>query len=261
MKRVLFVLLLAGCASAPSDRASPGGSVEVPVSQQAAVGDARVRSAAHTELGALYLQNGQMNIALDEANTAIAADPGYALAHKLRAMVLMFLRDDAGARASFEKASSLAPEDPEVNNDYGWFLCRSGQEAAGLARLGRAAAHPLYRTPTRAWFNAGLCALRLKDDAAAEEYFRKAVGADATNSAALFQYADALRRRGAHALARGVVAQLHALQEPNAETLWLALRIEHALGDRQAEARLAAQLRRGFRDSPQYQDYLQGKLE
>ncbi|HCX32353.1 MAG TPA: type IV pilus biogenesis/stability protein PilW [Rhodocyclaceae bacterium] len=258
MKRVLFVVLLSGCAAAPSDR---GGSVEVPVSQQSAVGAARVRSTAHTELGTLYLQNGQFNIALDEANTAIAADPGYALAHKLHAMVLMFLRDDAGARASFEKASSLARDDPEINNDYGWFLCSTGHEAEGLARLKRAALHPLFRTPTRAWFNAGLCAQRVKDDAGAEEYFRRAVAADATNAPALLRYAEALYRRGAYAQARGVVSDRHAVREPDAESLWLAVRVERKLGDRNAEATAVSRLRRKFSDSPQYRDYLQGKVE
>lgn len=261
MKRAfpVLALLLAACAGGPQQR--PAGSVEVPVSQQAAVGEARTRAAAHTDLGTLYLQNSQFNVALDEANMAIAADPGYALGYKLRAMVLMFLRDDAGARTNFEKASSLAREDPEINNDYGWFLCRTGAEQEGFDRLKRAAQHPLYPTPTRAWFNAGLCALRLKDAAGAEDAFRRAVAADGTNAAALYQYADALYRRAAYLDARTVVSELRRVREPDAESLWLALRIERKLGDATGEAAVLSHLRRKFPDSPQYRDAVQGKFD
>lgn len=255
----ILALLLGACAAGPQQRSS--GSVEVPVSQQAAVGEARTRASAHTELGTLYLQNSQFNVALDEANMAIEADPGYALGYKLRAMVLMFLRDDAGAQTNFEKASSLAREDPEINNDYGWFLCRTGHEREGLDRLRRAALHPLYRTPTRAWFNAGLCAMRLKDAAGAEEFFRNAVAADGTNAAALYQYADALYRRAAYLDARRLVSELHRVREPDAESLWLALRIERKLGDAMGEAAVLSQMRRKYPDSPQYRDALQGKFD
>ena len=49
--------------------------------------------------------------------------------------------------------------------------------------------------------------------------------------------------------------------EPNAESLWLALRIERKLGNREAEAGYASQLRRRFKDSAEYKSLLQGQYE
>ena len=49
--------------------------------------------------------------------------------------------------------------------------------------------------------------------------------------------------------------------EPTAESLWLALRIERKLGDRAAEIKQSAELRRRFPGSKEYQDLLKGRFE
>ena len=65
--------LLAGCAGTPvSSEGNPNS--QTPVSQQVAVGDARLRAKAHADLGMIYLGDSQLNTALDEARIAIEAD-------------------------------------------------------------------------------------------------------------------------------------------------------------------------------------------
>ena len=49
--------------------------------------------------------------------------------------------------------------------------------------------------------------------------------------------------------------------EPNAEALWLMVRVERSLGNRQAEARYSAQLRRKFPLSPEAEELLKGNFE
>ena len=51
------------------------------------------------------------------------------------------------------------------------------------------------------------------------------------------------------------------MMEPNAESLWLGVRIERKIGDRQAEASYSSQLRRKFAGTPEHQALLQGKYE
>jgi type IV pilus assembly protein PilF len=53
--------------------------------------------------------------------------------------------------------------------------------------------------------------------------------------------------------ARKLVGRFNKLVTPNAESLWLALRIERKLGERVAESSYATQLRRRYPASPQYQ--------
>jgi len=49
--------------------------------------------------------------------------------------------------------------------------------------------------------------------------------------------------------------------DPSAEVLWLYLRVERRLGDNSTESSLAAQLRRKYPDSPEYQELLRGNFE
>ena len=49
--------------------------------------------------------------------------------------------------------------------------------------------------------------------------------------------------------------------EPTAEVIWLALRIERKLGNRDTEARYASQLRRRFVGSPEHRLLTQGQYD
>jgi type IV pilus assembly protein PilF len=61
--------------------------------------------------------------------------------------------------------------------------------------------------------------------------------------------------------ARKLVSRYNKLVSPNAESLWLALRIERKSGQRVAETGYANQLRRRFSGSPEYQSLQRGEYE
>jgi len=61
--------------------------------------------------------------------------------------------------------------------------------------------------------------------------------------------------------ARRLVARYNKLDEPSAESLWLALRIERKSGERVAEQGYANQLRRRFPGSPEYQALQRGNFD
>jgi len=247
--------LLAGCAAVPKN------SVEEPVSQQPTTNDASQRAKVHTELGSLYLVRGNLGVALEEARTAISADANYAPAYNLMGLVQMQLQEATLAEASFENALRLAPADPEINNSFGWFLCQTGRERRSLAYFQTAVKSPLYATPTMTYANAGICSLRLKDDQGAEGYFLNALRADSRNDRAIYFLADIAYRQGRLDAARQRLADLHKLVEPTAVTLWLAVRVERKLGEREAEARFSSQLRRRFPGTPEVQRLMQGQYE
>lgn len=263
MKRILlFALILAGCANQPGQPPrSQQTSAEPPVSQQTPLGDAGARAKSHTDLGMAYFQGGQIGIAMDEARLAIAADSNYAPAYNLLGLSHMYLQENPQAQSNFERALRLAPNDSEINNNYGSFLCQTGRDKDAMQHFMTAVKNPLYATPTIPYTNAGRCALQSKDDRAAEGYFRKALMADGRNVLAIYELADIYYRRGNYYDAQRFIAEVHRAGDPNATTLWLALRIERKLGNREAEANFASQLRRKFAGTPEYQALMQGKYE
>jgi type IV pilus assembly protein PilF len=259
MRRALGVALalLAGCAAAPQPE---GPQIE----SGAIVGnttDPRNRARIRTELASLYYTRGNMNIALEELRLAVAADPNFATAYGMYGLVYMELRENALAQSNFERAISLSPDDPDINHNYGWFLCQTGREGQSTEYFMRALRNPLYATPARSWTTAGTCALRLGNVREAESYLLRALGLDQNQPAALLQLAHVRYRQGSLDEARKLVARHAKLVETTAESLWLALRIERRLGQRNVELSYANQLRRRFPQSREAQALQRGAYE
>jgi type IV pilus assembly protein PilF len=241
-------LLAAGCAQTggPSlPDLTPAPAQYTPNPQPAQETDLQYRARLHTELGANYYARGQFDVALEELNEAIRLVPTYASAHGVLGLLQMDLGEFDKAEASFKRAIQLAPQDPEIRNNYGWFLCQRRQEREGLAQFDLALRNPLYRTPELALLNAGRCHLRLNELPAAEASFRKVLGLQPGNPKAFFGLAEIAYRQGRYANAQTLMrTALQAPQEP--ETLYLAACTERRLGNPAAADALAAQMRALF---------------
>ncbi len=223
--------------------------------------DITTRAKAHTELGSLYFQNGNLIVALEELTIAVSINPNYAQAYSTRGLVLYHVNELASAEKDFSRALSLDGKDPEINNNYGWFLCQTGREKESIAYFQRAIGNPLYQTPEAAYLNAGACYVKLGELAAAEDYVRKTLRFSRDNPQALFLLGKINYQRGNYDAARENLKNVIRQVEPDAATLWLLLRIEHRAGDAVAEGSLIAQLRRKFPDTPEYQEFLKGNFE
>ena len=250
---------LASCAQNPSSSATRADTVDTgTVSGE--VGDPRNRARIHTELASAYFERGNVGVALEELRTAIAADPNYAPAYSVLGLVHMDLHENDVAQRHFERALALSPNDPDINNNYGWFLCQTGHEQQSIAYFLAALKNPLYNTPARSYVNAGLCSIK-NNEADAINYFGRALRSEPDNLQALLNLASIQYKRGQLEVARGLIGRFNKLVEPTAESLWLALRIERKLGDKGAENSLAVQLRRRFSGSPEYQKLLKDQFE
>ncbi len=229
--------------------------------QGGAVKDPRSRAKIHTELGALYYQDGQIPIAMEELTIAIAIDSTYSPAWAMRALVHNYLKEPNHAEDNFREAFRLTPDDPELFNNYGWFLCQNGKEKQGIEYLLKAVRNPLYQTPDRAYLNAGQCAMKIGDYKLADEYLERASRLAGGSPIVTLRQAELNYRTDRCELAKQQLDDLIRQVEPNAEVLWLATRVERKLGDRQAELNHANQLRRKYPKSKEYDELLKGNYE
>ncbi len=259
MNKLILVALLLLSACASSGPSSP--AVRQPMAQQVAVGEARTRAKTRTELGMRYFLEKQYGTALDEARKSISADSGYAPAYSLLGMIYMELGQASTAQESFERALRLAPGDPDISNNYGWFLCQSGQAAKSIEYFRVAINDPLYKAPGLTMVNAGVCLVRSGDDRSAENSFRSALQLDPENPRALFEMASMYVRTGRLTEARQRISQLHGITEPTSESAWLAAKIARMQGNKQDEAAFSSLLRRRFPGSPETQKLQLGQFE
>lgn len=253
-----FLALVSGCATRPPESSSSGVDTGVIVGE---VSDPRNRARIHTELAAAYYSRGSMAVALQELRTAAAADPTYASTYSMFGLVYMELRESKLAQENFEHGLELSPNDPDINHNYGWFLCQTGREAESIRYFLHAIANPLYRTPWRSYTAAGVCSMRKDKLQDAEQFFQRALKLQPNEPMALLQMGEIRYHEGKMSEARDYVARLNAVVSPTAESLWLALRVAHKLGTRLAEAKLASQLRHRFPGSREAQALQRGDYE
>ncbi len=255
----LVLPFLGACAASAPQAPSADSPASGPII--ADVGEPRNRARIHTELGSLYYQRGNMGVALDELRNATAADASYAPAHSMLGLVYMDLRENRLAEDSFERALKLAPNDGNVNHNYGWFLCQTKREPDSIKYFMQAIRNPLYATPWRSYSAAGVCALRSNRLKEAEGFFERALRLEPDEPTALLQLGEIRYRQGRMDEARRLVSHHNKLIAPSAESLWLALRIERRSGQRVAEQSYANQLRRRYPGSPEYQALQRGNFD
>lgn len=192
---------------------------------------------------------------------AIASDPAYAPAYNVLALVHVDLRENDQAQANFERALRLSATDPDVNHNYGWFLCQTNREELSLRYFLAAVRNPLYATPQKSYALAAGCAMRKNREADALDYYERALRLDPNYLVPMMGVVQIRYKRGQLVESRALVSRYNKQAEPTAESLWLALRIERKLGDKSAESNYASQLRRQFSATPEYQELLKGQYD
>jgi len=239
-----LVMLVASCettrtvSNSPVSAAGAGGrKVEADTGKRA---DIRLK------LASSYYQNRQFEVAIDEVNQALKIDPALAAAHGLLGLIYMELGDRAQAEVSFKRALDLDRDNPELLNNYGWFLCQTGRERQALDPLLRAASNRRYATPAMALQNAGVCVARVGEFEEAERYLRKSFELDAGNPVTQFNLARLYLRVGRLDRAAFYYDILQRGREPNADVMYLGARIAHAGGDLRTERQLSDELARRF---------------
>ena len=241
----LVVLALSACVSQPT-------VIDVKPAEQAGNSVPLQRAQIHTERAGEYYRLGNLTVALEAAQQAIAALSTYAPAYNMLGLVHMQLGQDLKATQAFEQALKLAPNDPDTLNNYGWFVCQRQEPAQAMQYFRAALKDPLYSSPERAMHNAGVCARKAGDLINAEGQFRAALARQPLYAPSLLGLADLAFTKGRVKEAEGyLVRHMQVMQASGADALLLGVRIARAVGDKTAEVSYMQQLRRRFPDSPQ----------
>jgi type IV pilus assembly protein PilF len=228
------ILALAGCAGA-NDRAKKRDDA----------------SHYNMQLGMAYLNRGDLGLAKEKLDRAVAENPGDPDVHSAMAMLQDRLGHPDQADKEFKAALNLGPRNPDVLNNYAVYLCRSGRVDEGVKAFEEAAHNALYRTPEAAYTNAGVCLRGAKRETQAAMSFQRALRIKPSFAEAAYQLADLDFRRGEVLSARETVDQFVAAYEPTADLLLIGVQVARKQGDRVAEEKFARKLRLDFPSSDQ----------
>jgi type IV pilus assembly protein PilF len=224
--------------------------------------DVQKRARARMELASAYFGRGQMTTALDQVKLALAADPLYGEAFNLRGLIYANLGEHVLAEESFKRALQINPRDADAMHNYGWYLCQQKRYPDAYAMFGQALAIPQYRGAARTLLAQGVCqayAGQLED---AEASLSRAYELDPLSPFAATNLAEVLYRRGEYQRARFYVRRVNAQHDvSNAQTLWLAARIEAKLGNHQGATEFGTQLRNRFPESREASAFARGAFD
>lgn len=241
--------LLSGCAApAGGARGTDPSGVVLPSEET----EARKRARVRLELASRYFDQGQTNVALEEVKLALATDPSFAEAFNLRALVYMRLNDLALAEESFRQAQRLSPRDPGTAHNYGWFLCQQSRYDQAVAQFAVALEHLTYTDKAKTWLAQGMCQQRAGQGTEAERSLMHSYELDPANPITGYNLAQSLFKRGDQQRAQFYIRRINNSEYANAESLWLGIKVERSLGNRQAAEQLGTQLRNRFVQSREY---------
>lgn len=203
----------------------------------------------NASLGREYMSRGQYEVALEKLKKAISADDDYAPGHTLIAILYEQIGEQDLAARHYRRAVELQPDNGDVNNNYGVFLCGIGRAVEAEPYFLKAVADPFYTTPEVAFANAGSCMVEASNLENAEIYLRKSLNLRPNFPDALYNLAMVEFRNGDYLGARAFLQRFEATGTESAESLWLGMRVERALNNEKSAAQYRARLLNRYPDS------------
>ncbi|PPE67660.1 type IV pilus biogenesis/stability protein PilW [Caldimonas caldifontis] len=251
-----LTVLMGGCASTSP---TTGGGTQAGRQDETEV---QRRARIRFDLAVAYYAQGQHATALAEIRQALALQPNLPGAHNLAGLIHSALGQDPQAEESFRIAMQQDGADANAIHNYGWFLCQRRRYAEAFTQFNRAIELPTYREVPRTLVAKGVCQANAGLLAEAEKTLSRAYQMDTGNPVAAMNLALVLYRQGEYERARFYVRRVNAVPElVNAETLWLAARIEHRLGNRGGVNEFGRELLQRFPQSREAANFERGRFD
>lgn len=211
--------------------------------------DTKRASQLNAELGLGYMNEGQFERAKYKLDKAIKFDPDNAHAYHYMAELYRRLKEYDKAADNYQKAMSLAPNDMNIQNNYGVYLCERGMYEKAYQHFHKIIDNPLYPARANAYENVGLCALREGKLQLAEQSFRSALQIDPKMPKSLIQLAQLNYDKGNSTLAYDYFKRYIAIAQQTPESLWVGILLENDLGHKDTVASYKVLLKGKFPDS------------
>jgi len=255
----LLLASAAGCATKLGGTAVSGTRTEIVTESDEP--EVRRRARIRLELAVGYFEQGQTTIALDELKQSLATDPEYAEAYSLRGLIYMRLNDYRYAEESFKRAIVLNPQDSNVVHNLGWLMCLQARYPESFELFVKAISNPQYGERAKTYRALGLCQLRAGLRGEAEASLLKSHEFDAANPVTVFNLGKLMFQRGDFVRAQFYVRRLNNSEMANAESLWLGVKVERRMENRDAMLQLGGQLLKRFPQSNEAAAYQRSSFD
>lgn len=206
-------------------------------------------AATNLNLGIEYMKLGEYNLALEKFLRAKEAKSDYAPVYDALGLLYQKLGQVEDAERNFQQAIKLNSNNSITLNNYGQFLCNQGREEEAEKYFLAAAENPLYETPEIPYANIGTCAYMHDQPDRAVEYFKKALTINPVIPAALIQMSEIEYNHGNYDSAHDYLERYLKFSRHTPKSLWLGIRVEQELGNKNKVSGYALLLRNQYPES------------
>ncbi|WJG10512.1 type IV pilus biogenesis/stability protein PilW [Aliiglaciecola sp. LCG003] len=182
-------------------------------------------------LGLTYLKNGNFSQAKFNLDKALQFAPRLADAHYGIAYYYQRVDETELASEAFQKALAFAPNNPDIANSYGAFLCQQGQYQQAKKYFLKAVNSDNYISTAETYENLALCSQSQGQVDDAMEYLQSALNHQPSRSQALLLLIQLQMQQQQWSEAKQNLRRLEKISNVSAETLWMSVNIENALGN------------------------------
>lgn len=206
-------------------------------------------SELNTQLAVGYIQREQYSAAKEKLEKALEQNEENLEAYKTFAYLYALLGLSENALTKYEEAYDIAPDDSDLANSYGAFLCSMGQFDEAQKKLQLAYSNPFYEGVYLAQSNAGSCYMEQAEYKKAEPLLRQSLRTQPKLPGSLISMAELGVKTERYLMARAYIQRYHDVRSPSAGSLWIQIQAERALGDKKHYMKFAKQLISDFPDS------------
>ena len=238
---IVFCALLSGCVTEPRDPAFAGAAGINP--------DAAAKN--RVSLGLTYLSNGNFSQAKANLDKALNFAPKSADAHFAMAYYYQQVDELALTEEYYLKALKLAPENPNIINSYGAFLCEQGRYEKAKSYFLRAVTSKSYVSVAETYENLAICAVDQGKTDEAIGFFELALNHQPTRGKSLFFLAQLQKDQGNYGEAKKSLWKYERVSRVSPESLWLSYEIAQGLGDTKAALGYGELMKSMFPEHPQ----------
>lgn len=185
----------------------------------------------YLQLGVRYLSMNRLEVAKENLERVLSMDSNNIQAHNALGFLYEKIEKYPEARAHYQTALKLAPDDLSIQNNFGRFLCERREFEQGTALLNKAIANLLNDRPWLALTNAGLCQLGMGQQQKAKAYFKQALQMNGNYPPALLEMQKISYQNKEYWLAKSYLQRYVSVGPQTAESLWVAIQTERALGN------------------------------
>lgn len=240
--RIILIITITGLSACSSKK-------DIVVEKRVSEPDLEEAAALNVQLAIGYIDRDQLGVALEKLDKAIEQDPENIDAYTTMAYLKRKVNEFEEAENYYLEALEIKSTNPNIHNNYGGLLCQMGRYDDALKEIRLAYEDPFYETPYLAYANAGTCLLDKGDYKQAEKMLRKALREQPNYAGALISMAEIGVKTEKYLMARAYIQRYHAIARPTAESLWLQVQAEKALGAQDHYMKYARKLLNDFPDS------------